>query len=100
MARSRQARDAGGVHVLRGGKKGLTGAASQWFTRTSAGVPGSAGQYSMFGLYVRLRDLDRDGDADLLISDSDTPSVLLPAGPTGITTGAATEPELRADFPQ
>lgn len=91
---------AGGVHVLRGGKKGLTGTGSQWFTRTTAGVPGSATQYSMFGLYVRLRDLDRDGDADLLISDNNTPSVLLRGGTTGITTDAATEPDLRANFPQ
>ncbi|MFD3931151.1 hypothetical protein [Streptomyces sp. NPDC058614] len=56
----------------------------------------------MFGLYVRLRlrDLDRDGDADLLISDNGTPSVLLRAGTTGITTGSATELDLRANFPQ
>ncbi|WP_329545885.1 FG-GAP repeat protein [Streptomyces sp. NBC_01356] len=92
---------AGGVHVLRGSKKGLTGTSSQWFTRATAGVPGSATQYSMFGrLYVRLRDRDRDGDADLLISDNGTPSVLLRAGTTPITTGSATEPTLRANFPQ
>ncbi|WP_406394144.1 integrin alpha [Streptomyces sp. NBC_00882] len=34
-------KDAGGVHVLRGGKSGLTGKNSQWFTRAGAGVPGA-----------------------------------------------------------
>ena len=91
---------AGGVHVLRGGRSGLTGKSSQWFSRATAGVPGSPAESGLFGLHVRLRDLDRDGDADLLISDNNDPSVLLLAGPTGITTAGATEPALRADFPQ
>ncbi|WP_405843401.1 FG-GAP and VCBS repeat-containing protein [Streptomyces sp. NBC_01518] len=91
---------AGGAHVLRGGRSGLTGKSSQWFSRATAGVPGGPAESAMFGLYVRLRDLDRDGDADLLISDNNDPSVLLLAGSTGITTANATEPALRADFPQ
>ncbi|MFF8958214.1 FG-GAP and VCBS repeat-containing protein [Streptomyces sp. NPDC014894] len=91
---------AGGVHILRGGKKGLTGAGSQWFTRQTAGVPGSAAKNARFGQEIRLRDLDRDGDADLLISDSGKKSVLLSGGSGGITTRSAREISLRATFPQ
>ncbi|MFJ4202869.1 hypothetical protein ACIP2Y_25010 [Streptomyces sviceus] len=42
-------KDAGGVHVLCGGKSGLTGKNSQWFTRASAGVPGNPSEYENFG---------------------------------------------------
>lgn len=96
------AKGAGGVHILRGGKKGLTGAHSQWFSRRTAGVPGTATAYSAFGQLVRLRDFDRDGDADLLVSGSTyTPSgVLLLAGPSGITTASAKEIPVTAGFPQ
>ncbi|MFE2097806.1 FG-GAP and VCBS repeat-containing protein [Streptomyces sp. NPDC059468] len=95
------AKQAGGVHVLRGGAHGLTGTGSQWFTRATAGVPGDATQYGDFGRYVRLRDFDRDGDADLLVSsDYYSPGVLLRAGATGITTDGATEQALIAAFPQ
>lgn len=97
------AKEAGGVHVLRGSRKGLTGAASQWFTRTTAGVPGDAVQYAAFGVHVRLRDVNRDGYADLLVSDQfenyDT-SVLLPAGTKGVGTTGSRELAVRADFPQ
>ncbi|WP_330459425.1 FG-GAP and VCBS repeat-containing protein [Streptomyces sp. NBC_00820] len=92
---------AGGVHVLRGGAHGLTGTGSQWFTRATAGVPGSPTEYEMLGLHVRLRDIDRDGDADLLMSgDFYHPSVVLRAGTSGITTTGATETELDPGFPQ
>jgi len=91
--------NAGGVHVLRGGRGGLTGS---WFTRATAGVPGNAAQYQMFGLGVRLRDIDRDGDADLLISGQNgSGNVLLrSAGASGVTVGAASEVGVRAEFPQ
>ncbi|MEW2120308.1 FG-GAP and VCBS repeat-containing protein [Streptomyces sp. NPDC005474] len=93
---------AGGVHVLRGGRNGLPGSGSQWFTRASAGVPGDATNYESFGHAVRLRDIDRDGDADLLVSDRyyDTGTLLLRAGAGGITTRAASEISVRAEFPQ
>ncbi|MFI1730530.1 FG-GAP and VCBS repeat-containing protein [Streptomyces acidicola] len=91
---------AGGVHVLRGSRNGLTGTGSQWFSRATAGVPGSPTEYNMFGQAVRLRDLDGDGDKDLLISDGSDTGVLLRAGKTGITTASARELELRAAFPQ
>jgi hypothetical protein len=97
------AKGAGGVHVLRGGRSGLTGAGSRWFSRATAGVPGNAVSQAAFGVHVRLRDVNRDGYADLLISDQyenyDT-SVLLPAGTTGVTASDARELSVRADFPQ
>ncbi|MFG2940589.1 FG-GAP and VCBS repeat-containing protein [Streptomyces sp. NPDC048282] len=92
---------AGGVHVLRGGKHGLTGAGSQWFSRATQNVPGNPAQYEMLGLSVRLRDLDRDGDADLLMGGQTSyPSILLRSGPTGVTTEGATETSLYPGFPQ
>ncbi|MFJ3303370.1 FG-GAP and VCBS repeat-containing protein [Streptomyces sp. NPDC086549] len=94
-------KQAGGVHVLRGGAYGLTGTGSQWFTRATAGVPGNPTLYGDFGRYVRLRDFDRDGDADLLVSsDYYSTGVLLRAGASGITADGATEPALIAAFPQ
>lgn len=36
---------AGSVVVVRGGKNGLTGAGSQWFSRATAGVPGNPKEY-------------------------------------------------------
>ncbi|MEU1707452.1 VCBS repeat-containing protein [Streptomyces sp. NPDC005706] len=93
---------AGGVHILRGGRAGLTGAGSQWFTRATAGVPGSPTQWERFGMNLRLRDTDRDGDADLVIGDNDyeQTSLLLRGGPTGITTTAVTKLGVWPTFPQ
>lgn len=93
---------AGGVHILRGGSKGLTGAGSQWFTRATAGVPGDPAKYERFGMDIRLRDTDRDGDADLLIGDDayQPTSLLLPGGPSGITTATVRELPVWPSFPQ
>ncbi|MER5768748.1 FG-GAP and VCBS repeat-containing protein [Streptomyces sp. NPDC001985] len=98
--RAGTAGSAGGAHILRGGKKGLTGTGSQWFTRQTAGVPGSAAAGAELGQDVRLRDLDRDGDADLLMSDRGRKSLLLPGGRGGITATSVRELPLRASFPQ
>lgn len=94
--------EAGGVHILRGSRNGLPGAGSQWFTRATAGVPGDPAQDHQFGSAVRLRDIDRDGYADLLISGRyyGTRTTLLRAGAGGITTRAASEVATRAEFPQ
>ncbi|CCK28265.1 integrin-like protein [Streptomyces davaonensis JCM 4913] len=93
--------DAGGLHVLRGGSSGLTGANSQWFSRTTAGVPGDPRQWENFGQMVRIRDIDRDGDKDVLVSaDYYSPSVLLPGTGTGITATGAQELGIVAAFPQ
>ncbi|MFD6415878.1 FG-GAP and VCBS repeat-containing protein [Streptomyces sp. NPDC060194] len=85
------AEGAGGVHVLRGGAKGLSGTGSKWFTRATTGVPESPTEHEMFGVYLRLRDIDRDGDADLLVGDrrygEEKTSLLFPGGPSGVSTG-------------
>ncbi|AXG78371.1 FG-GAP and VCBS repeat-containing protein [Streptomyces paludis] len=95
------AKEAGGVHILRGGKKGLTGAGSQWFTRATAGIPGSPTAYQRFGLNLRLRDIDRDGYADLLIGDNDHEhSLFLRGGSAGITTTGVTRVGVWPSFPQ
>lgn len=93
---------AGGVHILRGGTKGLTGAGSQWFTRATAGIPGDPTAYERFGLNLRLRDTDRDGDADLVIGDNDyeQTSLLLMGGTSGITTNGVTHLGVWPSFPQ
>ncbi|WP_149552197.1 FG-GAP and VCBS repeat-containing protein [Streptomyces marokkonensis] len=57
--------DAGAVHILRGSASGLTGAKSQFFDRTSSGVPGGLEENATFGDHLRLRDSNRDGYADL-----------------------------------
>lgn len=93
--------DAGGVHILRGGKSGLTGKNSQWFTRATAGVPGSPTKWENFGSLVRLRDIDRDGDKDLVVSsDYYGPSLLLPGTASGITATGARELNVAPAFPQ
>ncbi|MFE7761866.1 FG-GAP repeat protein [Streptomyces sp. NPDC057438] len=78
---------AGGVHVLRGTRSGLTGTGSQWFARDTAGVPGGLEDES-FGSTVRLRDTDRDGRADLYIS-ADRGSLVLRGSSKGVTTTGA-----------
>ncbi|NNN30918.1 integrin-like protein [Streptomyces sp. S3(2020)] len=93
--------NAGGLHVLRGSKSGLTGTNSQWFTRATAGVPGSPSEFGCFGQLVRLRDIDRDGDKDLLVSsDYYNGSVLLPGTGAGITGTGAKELNVVASLPQ
>ncbi|MBQ1091478.1 FG-GAP and VCBS repeat-containing protein [Streptomyces sp. B93] len=92
---------AGGVHILRGSRAGLTGTNSQYFSRATSGVPGAPAAYESFGIDVRLRDTDRNGRPDLLVSSNgyDT-SLRLPGTTSGITaTGAATV-YVVASFPQ
>ncbi|MFD9138873.1 FG-GAP and VCBS repeat-containing protein [Streptomyces bottropensis] len=78
---------AGGVHVLRGTRSGLTGTGSQWFARDTPGVPGGLEDES-FGSTVRLRDTDGDGKADLYIT-ANYGSLLLRGSSKGITTSGA-----------
>ncbi|MFM9695730.1 FG-GAP and VCBS repeat-containing protein [Streptomyces europaeiscabiei] len=95
------AKDAGGFHILRGGKKGLTGTGSQWFSRATAGVLGNPKEYESFGSAIRLRDLDRDGDKDLLAgSENRETSLFFRASTSGITTDTVTELSLKPSFPQ
>lgn len=78
--------DAGAVHILRGSASGLTGSKSQFFDRTSKGVPGGLEEGASFGAYLRLRDSDRNGHADLF-----TDYLRLPGSSSGITTSGLTE---------
>jgi len=65
------------------------------------GVPGDPAQDHQFGFAIRLRDIDRDSDADLLLSGQySSGNVLLRAGADGVTTRAASEVKIRAEFPQ
>ncbi|MER7046034.1 FG-GAP repeat domain-containing protein [Streptomyces jumonjinensis] len=95
---------AGGAHVLHGGKKGLTGAGSKWFTRETKGFPGKARAYAKFGSEVRLRDTDRDGYADLLMSGDSKrgtyDGILLGGGKGGVTVKQLRKVNLTATFPQ
>ncbi|MFD7687338.1 FG-GAP repeat protein [Streptomyces sp. NPDC059781] len=61
--------DAGAVHILRGSASGLTGSKSQFIDRNTSGVPGGLEANASFGSYLRLRDSDRDGHADLFTDD-------------------------------
>ncbi|MFJ5777780.1 FG-GAP and VCBS repeat-containing protein [Streptomyces sp. NPDC093094] len=95
------AAQAGGLHILRGGRQGLTGTGSQWITRATAGVPGNPTAYERFGFHVRLRDLDRDGDADLFAGPADAPaSLLLKASAQGVSGASAQALPVAATFPQ
>ncbi|MQS35298.1 FG-GAP and VCBS repeat-containing protein [Streptomyces katsurahamanus] len=95
---------AGGAHVLYGGKKGLTGKNSLFFTRETAGFPGDAREYERFGSGVRLTDADHDGYADLLVSSRDESGVydghLLGGGEGGITTEKVSKVPVTPNFPQ
>ncbi|MEU3254772.1 FG-GAP and VCBS repeat-containing protein [Streptomyces sp. NPDC006997] len=92
---------AGGVHVLRGSRAGLTGVNSQYFSRATSGVPGAPAEYEFFGIDVRLRDTDRNGRPDLLVSgDGRDTSLRLPGTSSGITTTGAATVYVVASFPQ
>lgn len=90
--------DAGIAHILRGGSSGLTGANSQFFTLNSAGVPGTVSPASSFGAWLRLRDANRDGKADLFVY-SRQGDLFLRGNSAGIS-GTGTTYSLRADFAQ
>ncbi|MER6916897.1 FG-GAP and VCBS repeat-containing protein [Streptomyces sp. NPDC000594] len=94
-----KADEAGGVHILRGGKKGLTGTGSQWFTKDTAGVPGKASEWDAFGENIGLRDVDSDGDADLYAgSYVEQKSVLIGGGKKGLDLKSARSVNVPADF--
>ncbi|MGW3313993.1 FG-GAP repeat protein [Streptomyces fungicidicus] len=86
--------DAGALHILRGGPSGLTGAKSQFFDRNTTGVPGGLEANESFGDYLRLRDSDRDGHADLF-----TDYLRLRGHSGGITTSGVQD-TVSSDFLQ
>ncbi|MFC8373862.1 FG-GAP-like repeat-containing protein [Streptomyces sp. NPDC057239] len=59
--------DAGSVTVLYGSADGVSPARSTTLTQNSAGVPGDAGSYHLFGATHASGDLDADGYTDLVV---------------------------------
>ncbi|MCL7428858.1 FG-GAP and VCBS repeat-containing protein [Streptomyces sp. YS415] len=87
--------DQGGVTLFRGGSGGLDGMRSAWIPQT---VTGPAESHSAFGYTLRLRDLTKDGKADLGIGAAGTALVLRGATGTPTATGAFVLPELGGTF--
>ncbi|MFD3657365.1 FG-GAP and VCBS repeat-containing protein [Streptomyces sp. NPDC058620] len=58
---------AGGAHLFRGGSGGLSGARSAMIDKTLPGVAGGTVAEDMFGSDLRVRDLNRDGKAELTV---------------------------------
>ncbi|MDX3516533.1 FG-GAP and VCBS repeat-containing protein [Streptomyces scabiei] len=94
-------KDAGGFHLLHGGRRGLSGTGSEWFSRATAGVLKDPREYEEFGSALRLRDLDGDGDTDLLVGSMNREtSLFFRADESGVTTEGMTELSLKPAFPQ
>ncbi len=72
--------DQGGVHLFRGGPGGLTGERTSWIPQT---VTGPAEEYASFGHTVRLRDVTKDGKADVGVGAAGTSVILRGASGTG-----------------
>ncbi|OPG10704.1 hypothetical protein B1R27_01190 [Streptomyces sp. GKU 895] len=87
--------DQGGVTVFRGGSGGLTGTRSTWIPQT---VLGPADSYASFGSAVRLRDLDRDGKADLTVGANGDGLLMRGTGTTPTATGSVHLPEYGGGF--
>ncbi|MGP3634420.1 FG-GAP and VCBS repeat-containing protein [Streptomyces sp. 24-1644] len=77
---------AGGAHLFRGGSGGLSGARSVTIDKTLTGVAGGTVAHDMLGSDVRIRDLSRDGKAELtvLVPGENTARVL-PGAKGGVT---------------
>ncbi|MEU5364043.1 FG-GAP and VCBS repeat-containing protein [Streptomyces sp. NPDC005925] len=58
---------AGSAVTMRGTWGGLTGRGAQVFSEATAGVPGVARTYDLFGSCTRLADTNGDGRADLVV---------------------------------
>jgi hypothetical protein len=82
--------DQGGITLFRGGSGGLTGTRSTWIPQT---VIGPADSYVSFGFAVRLRDLTRDGKADLTLGASEGGLLMPGTSTTPTATGAVTLPD-------
>ncbi|NNN31307.1 VCBS repeat-containing protein [Streptomyces sp. S3(2020)] len=87
--------DQGGVTVFRGGSDGLTGSRSTWIPQT---VLGPADSYVSFGSPVRLRDLDRDGKADLTVGANGDALLMRGTSTTPTATGSVHLPEYGGGF--
>ena len=63
--------DAGAVLVLRGSRAGLTANGSSRWTQRSAGIPGAASEYGVFGHALAAANFGRNRPTDLAISARD-----------------------------
>ncbi|MFJ9305726.1 VCBS repeat-containing protein [Streptomyces cyaneofuscatus] len=93
---------AGGAYLFRGGKGGLKGSRSAGIGKSLPGVAGATAAHDVFGYDLRLRDLNRDGRADLAVAVPGEDSVrILPGAKGGVTgTGSSTLREVGADLPE
>ncbi|MCW8377026.1 FG-GAP and VCBS repeat-containing protein [Streptomyces justiciae] len=87
--------DQGGVTVFRGGSGGLTGTRSTWIPQS---VLGPADSYVSFGAPVRLRDLNRDGKADLTVGANGDALFMPGTSTTPTATGSVHLPEYGGGF--
>ncbi|GGX77253.1 FG-GAP-like repeat-containing protein [Streptomyces fructofermentans] len=60
-------RNVGNIVLLKGSAGGLTTSGAQSFHQATAGVPGAAEAGDHFGSSLRLRDINRNGRADLAV---------------------------------
>ncbi|MFJ6512117.1 FG-GAP and VCBS repeat-containing protein [Streptomyces sp. NPDC091406] len=92
----------GAAYVFRGGSGGLKGSRSVVFDKTLPGVAGGTVAQDYFGYDLRLRDLDRDGRADLAVSAPSENTVRILPGAKGGVTGAGSSVlrETGADLPE
>ncbi|WP_324793762.1 FG-GAP and VCBS repeat-containing protein [Streptomyces cyaneofuscatus] len=80
--------NAGGAYLFRGGKGGLKGSRSVALGKSLPGVAGETTDHDLLGYDLRLRDLNRDGRADLAISVPGEDSIRILPGAKGGVTGA------------
>ncbi|MFD8469228.1 FG-GAP and VCBS repeat-containing protein [Streptomyces cyaneofuscatus] len=94
--------NAGGAYLFRGGKGGLTGARSAGIGKSLPGVAGATADHDLLGYDLRLRDLNRDGRADLAVSvPGDSTVRILPGAKGGVTgAGSSVLRDIGADLPE
>ncbi|CAD5951489.1 MULTISPECIES: FG-GAP and VCBS repeat-containing protein [Streptomyces] len=94
--------NAGGAYLFRGGKGGLKGSRSAALGKSLPGVAGETTDHDFLGYDLRLRDLNRDGRADLAISVPGEDSMrILPGAKGGVTgTGSSVLRAVGSDLPE
>ncbi|CAM5237661.1 VCBS repeat-containing protein OS=Streptomyces cyaneofuscatus OX=66883 GN=G3I52_07185 PE=4 SV=1 [Streptomyces cyaneofuscatus] len=94
--------NAGGAYLFRGGKGGLKGSRSAALGKSLPGVAGETTDHDILGYDLRLRDLNRDGRADLAISVPGEDSMrILPGAKGGVTgTGSSVLRAAGSDLPE
>ncbi|MFF2697794.1 FG-GAP and VCBS repeat-containing protein [Streptomyces cyaneofuscatus] len=94
--------NAGGAYLFRGGKGGLAGSRSTALGKSLPGVAGETTDHDIFGYDLRLRDLNRDGRADLAVSVPGDGTVRILPGAKGGVTGAGSSVlrDIGADLPE